>query len=164
MQRLLMLLLTVLAGVLPSAANAWWQPDWQYRKQVSVDTTPQGAAINESLGRLPWLVHLHTGNFTFDGANEKGPDIRLVAADGDHGAASVGQPARAGGERLVDDLGCTSVFVRYNTGRHISVNGRELSELLDALVRAWPREVEQIALVGHSMGGLVARSACFSAL
>lgn len=68
---------------------------------------------------------------------------------------------RTYGERLVDDLGCTSVFVRYNTGRHISVNGRELWGLLDALVRAWPREVEQIALVGHSMGGLVARSACF---
>lgn len=68
---------------------------------------------------------------------------------------------RTYGERLVDDLGCTSVFVRYNTGRRISANGRELSALLDALVRAWPRKVEQLALIGHSMGGLVARSACF---
>ncbi|MDU3293561.1 MAG: DUF2341 domain-containing protein, partial [Pseudomonas aeruginosa] len=46
-----------------------------------VDTTPQGAAINESLGRLPLLVRLHTGNFTFDGVNENGSDIRFVAAD-----------------------------------------------------------------------------------
>ncbi|HFQ7117835.1 TPA: DUF2341 domain-containing protein, partial [Pseudomonas aeruginosa] len=43
--------------------------------------TPQGAAINDSLGRLPLLVRLHTGNFTFDGVNENGSDIRFVAAD-----------------------------------------------------------------------------------
>ncbi|MCO3058768.1 DUF2341 domain-containing protein [Pseudomonas aeruginosa] len=65
----------------PASASAWWQDDWQYRKQVSVDTTPQGAAINDSLGRLPLLVRLHTGNFTFDGVNENGSDIRFVAAD-----------------------------------------------------------------------------------
>lgn len=81
MQRLLMLLLTVLAGVLPSAANAWWQPDWQYRKQITVDSTPQGAPLGGAAGRTPLLVRLHTGNFTFDGINEKGADIRFVAGD-----------------------------------------------------------------------------------
>jgi pimeloyl-ACP methyl ester carboxylesterase len=64
------------------------------------------------------------------------------------------------GDRLARDLGCTPVYVRYNTGRHISENGRSLSELMEELVAAWPVEVEQVALVGHSMGGLVARSAC----
>jgi pimeloyl-ACP methyl ester carboxylesterase len=64
------------------------------------------------------------------------------------------------GERLRDELGCTPVYVRYNSGLHISQNGRCLSELMDELVSAWPVEVERIALVGHSMGGLVARSAC----
>jgi pimeloyl-ACP methyl ester carboxylesterase len=54
--------------------------------------------------------------------------------------------------------GWTSVHVRYNTGRAIADNGAELSALLDAL--DWP--VERIVLVGHSMGGLVARSACAS--
>jgi len=62
--------------------------------------------------------------------------------------------------RLAENLGCTPVDVRYNTGRHISENGRSLSDLLEALVEAWPGEMERIALVGHSMGGLVARSAC----
>ncbi|MPS81181.1 MAG: DUF2341 domain-containing protein [Achromobacter sp.] len=81
MQRLLMLLLTVLAGVLPSAANAWWQPDWQYRKQITVDSTAQGMPLGGGAGRTPLLVRLHTGNFTFDGINEKGADIRFVAAD-----------------------------------------------------------------------------------
>jgi pimeloyl-ACP methyl ester carboxylesterase len=64
------------------------------------------------------------------------------------------------GERLARELGCTPVYVRYNTGRHISENGRSMSELMEELVAAWPVDVEQIALVGHSMGGLVARSAC----
>ncbi|MBN1529753.1 MAG: alpha/beta hydrolase [Thermoleophilaceae bacterium] len=71
--------------------------------------------------------------------------------------------ARLGGtyaSRLAEDVGCTPVHVRYNTGRHISENGRSLSDLLEALVDAWPVEVEQVALVGHSMGGLVSRSAC----
>jgi pimeloyl-ACP methyl ester carboxylesterase len=64
------------------------------------------------------------------------------------------------GHRLARDLDCTPVYVRYNTGRHISENGRSLSELMEQLVEAWPVEAEQIAIVGHSMGGLVARSAC----
>ena len=64
------------------------------------------------------------------------------------------------GDRLARELGCTPVYVRYNTGRHISENGRSLSELMEELVAAWPVEAEQVALVGHSMGGLVARSAC----
>jgi pimeloyl-ACP methyl ester carboxylesterase len=63
------------------------------------------------------------------------------------------------GDRLAADLGLTPIFVRYNSGRHISENGRSLAELLEALVAAWPVEVDDLALVGHSMGGLVARSA-----
>jgi pimeloyl-ACP methyl ester carboxylesterase len=60
-----------------------------------------------------------------------------------------------GGPRYGDRLpGWTPVYVRYNTGRPIAENGRELAELLDEL------DAEEIALIGHSMGGLVARSAC----
>jgi pimeloyl-ACP methyl ester carboxylesterase len=64
------------------------------------------------------------------------------------------------GERLGRDIGATPVNVRYNSGRHISENGRSLADLLEDLVASWPVAVERIALVGHSMGGLVARSAC----
>lgn len=64
------------------------------------------------------------------------------------------------GARLRADFGFTPVYVRYNTGRHISDNGRELAALLSDLVDTWPTLVDQIILVGHSMGGLVARSAC----
>jgi pimeloyl-ACP methyl ester carboxylesterase len=67
------------------------------------------------------------------------------------------------GERLVSDLDCTPVYLRYNSGLHISENGRSVAALLQELVQAWPVEVHQIALVGHSMGGLVARSAAHQA-
>jgi pimeloyl-ACP methyl ester carboxylesterase len=67
------------------------------------------------------------------------------------------------GSRLVGDLGCTAVYLRYNSGLHISENGRTVAALLEELMEAWPVEVEQIALVGHSMGGLVARSAAHQA-
>ena len=64
------------------------------------------------------------------------------------------------GHRMEIELGYTPVYLRYNTGRHISENGRELATLLEALVTSWPTQVHEITLVGHSMGGLVARSAC----
>jgi pimeloyl-ACP methyl ester carboxylesterase len=67
---------------------------------------------------------------------------------------------RTYGERLAAEHGFTPVWVRFNSGRHISENGRSLAQALDELVAGWPVEVEQIALIGHSLGGLVARSAC----
>src|SRR5207248_3248137 len=63
------------------------------------------------------------------------------------------------GDRLSGELGYSPVYVRYNTGLHISDNGRRLSELLEELTDSWPVPVEEIVLVGHSMGGLVCRSA-----
>jgi len=57
--------------------------------------------------------------------------------------------------------GFTPLYLNYNTGRHISSNGRELSEQLQVLIDAWPVEVEELVLIGHSMGGLVIRSACW---
>ncbi len=67
------------------------------------------------------------------------------------------------GERLTHDIGATEVQIRYNTGRHISENGRALADLLDALVLLWPTPVTRLILIGHSMGGLVVRSACHAA-
>ncbi|PXX70997.1 PGAP1-like protein [Nocardia tenerifensis] len=66
-------------------------------------------------------------------------------------------------EGIEQDLGYSTVQVRYNSGLHISENARQLSALLERLVRHWPVEVEQLSLVGHSMGGLIARGACFEA-
>ena len=63
------------------------------------------------------------------------------------------------GSLLERDLGYTPVWVRYNTGLRISANGAQLDALLDKLVDAWPVPVRDLVLIGHSMGGLVARSA-----
>lgn len=63
-------------------------------------------------------------------------------------------------EELAARLGCAPVHLHYNTGLHVSTNGRRLSELLETLVERWPVPVEELVVVAHSMGGLVARSAC----
>jgi len=64
------------------------------------------------------------------------------------------------GEALAKDHGYTSLYLHYNSGLHVSINGRDLAALLEDLVERWPHPVEELAIVGHSMGGLVARSAC----
>jgi len=72
---------------------------------------------------------------------------RTAIAPHDHGAA------------LARDLGFTPLYLHYNSGLHVSTNGRSFAALLEALVAAWPVPVERLVIVGHSMGGLVARSA-----
>ena len=66
----------------------------------------------------------------------------------DHGAA------------LAVDAGFTPVYLHYNSGLHVSTNGHEFAGKLEMLLRAWPVPVDELVLLGHSMGGLVARSAC----
>ncbi len=66
---------------------------------------------------------------------------------------------RSYGDRLVDD-GWTPVYVRVNTGLPIAENGVAMAALLDRVVQAWPADVRRLALVGHSMGGLILRAAC----
>jgi pimeloyl-ACP methyl ester carboxylesterase len=75
-------------------------------------------------------------------------DLQWRRADGhDHGAA------------LADSLGFTPVYLHYSTGLHVSTNGRALASQLEQLLEQWPRPLARFAIVGHSMGGLVARSA-----
>ena len=63
------------------------------------------------------------------------------------------------GAILAAALGATRLAARYNSGRHIADNGADFADLLDAAVRAWPVPARRLVVVGHSMGGLVARSA-----
>ena len=69
-------------------------------------------------------------------------------------------PPTSYGSLLHDDLGFTPVYVRYNSGLRVADNGRSLGDLVEQVVAEWPVPVEEIAFVGHSMGGLVVRSAC----
>lgn len=61
---------------------------------------------------------------------------------------------------LAKALGYTPVYVRYNTGLHISENGREFAKQLEKLLAHWPQPIEELTILAHSMGGLVTRSAC----
>lgn len=54
--------------------------------------------------------------------------------------------------------GWTPVYLRANTGLPLRENGVVLASLMQRLVDAWPTEVTRIALVGHSLGGLVLRA------
>lgn len=64
------------------------------------------------------------------------------------------------GVALADEHGYTPLYLRYNTGLRIAANGRSLAGLLETTLARWPQPVEQLVMLGHSMGGLVARSAC----
>jgi hypothetical protein len=79
-------------------------------------------------------------------------DLQWNRAGHDHGAS------------LARELGYTPLYLHYNSGRHISVNGRQFADVLERLVREWPVPVRGLAIVGHSMGGLVSRSACHYAM
>lgn len=78
-------------------------------------------------------------------------DLQWNRLGQDHGAA------------LARDLGFTPVYLRYNSGLHISTSGKAFSALLEQLLRGWPVPVTELVLLGHSMGGLVCRSACLAA-
>ncbi|UOG73744.1 hypothetical protein MTX78_16660 [Hymenobacter tibetensis] len=67
------------------------------------------------------------------------------------------------GPRLQQDTDAHCLYIRYNTGLHISENGQLLDALLTTLLSAFPAAIGELILVGHSMGGLVARSAGYYA-
>lgn len=64
------------------------------------------------------------------------------------------------GSLLAQDLQYTPFYLRYNTGLHISNNGKELAAILEELYQHYPVEIEEICIIAHSMGGLVTHSAC----
>jgi pimeloyl-ACP methyl ester carboxylesterase len=71
-----------------------------------------------------------------------------------------GDPVNSYGTLLQQELGYTPFYLRYNTGLPVAENGKALVNLLDALLKCYPTNVDDIVLIGHSMGGLVLRSAC----
>jgi pimeloyl-ACP methyl ester carboxylesterase len=94
-------------------------------------------AVPDATGRLVVLVHGLCMN-----------DREWRRGNHDHGVA------------LQRDAGFTPVYLHYNSGLHISTNGREFAGLLETLVRAWPVPMVELVIIAHSMGGLVTRSAC----
>ena len=122
---------------------------WASAAAARTSTRPPAglaAAFPDATSRLAVFVH---------GLGETDEAWRLLPLRGADRARR-----RTYGERLQDELSFTPLHLRYNTGLRISRNGRELARLLDDVVAGWPGGVEELVLVGHSMGGLVARSAC----
>jgi pimeloyl-ACP methyl ester carboxylesterase len=101
----------------------------------------------------------------FDGRSRPAPTGRVLVLV--HGLCMSDQQWAHGqgghGAALARDLGYTPLYVRYNSGLPIAANGVRFAELLEALLNHWPCDIERLTLVGHSMGGLVARSACLAA-
>lgn len=70
-----------------------------------------------------------------------------------------GPGSRRYGPRLAEDAHVRTLYLRYNTGLHLSENGRALHALLSELVATYPEAIGELVLIGHSMGGLIIRSA-----
>lgn len=113
-------------------------------KRVAIERERLGAAFPNPTRRLAVFVHGLACSETMWNV---------------HSERHYGTPDVSYGSRLEDELGYTPLYVRYNTGLHISENGRALALLLDRLIAEWPAGVDELALIGHSMGGLVLRSA-----
>jgi hypothetical protein len=94
------------------------------------------AGMPAASGRLLVLVHGLCMN-----------ELQWRRAGHDHGAA------------LARDHGYSPVYLRYNSGLHVSIDGRALAGQLERLLAAWPQPIDRLVLLGHSMGGLVLRSA-----
>src|SRR4051794_804202 len=135
-----------------SALNAVWGD--------RMSTRGNGLALGMEIRRHGRAVDVTAGALAEAFPDATSRLVVFVHGLGDAGGTWGWRGRRTYGERLQDELSFTPVFLRYNTGRHVSANGRALARLLDEAVDAWPARVEDVVLVGHSMGGLVARSAC----
>lgn len=93
-------------------------------------------AVMESGGKIALMVHGLCMN-----------DLEWNRNGHDHGAA------------LALDLGYLPLYLNYNSGLHISENGRSFSEIIESFLDNIPHPIE-IVIIAHSMGGLVSRSAC----
>ena len=115
----------------------------QFRHQgqaLVTDAAALGEAFPEATAHVLFVVHgacMNDRQWTFRGHNHA--------------------------DTLAEAHGVTPVYVLFNSGRHISENGRDLAHRLQELVDAWPVPVETISILAHSMGGLVSRSAVVQA-
>jgi pimeloyl-ACP methyl ester carboxylesterase len=107
-----------------------------------------GAPIDPSDGRLAAAIPRPGGKVLVLVHGLCMSDLHWTRRGHDHGLA------------LARDHGFTPLYLRYNSGRHVSQNGSEFAAMLERLVAHWPVPLEELVIVGHSMGGLVARSAC----
>jgi len=74
-----LLLLLLLA---PALSHAWWNDEWNFRKEITLDLTPAGGDIASSAADVPVLLRLSLGNFSYFGdVKPDGADFRVIAGD-----------------------------------------------------------------------------------
>ncbi len=110
---------------------------------ITMQFRQQGQALVPSTrnGKLLILVHGLCMN-----------DLQWTREGHDHGTI------------LAEQLGYEAIYLHYNTGRHIHENGADFSQLLEQTLGNWLVPIQELVIIGHSMGGLVTRSACHHAL
>jgi triacylglycerol lipase len=116
-----------------------WGDRW-----LDLDAASLSAQIEGATPRLVVLVH---GLSATETSWCLDAERALGAADAHYGSL------------LERDIACRAVYFRYNSGRPLSICGELLADTLERLIEAWPVPVEELVLVGHSMGGLVCRAA-----
>ena len=135
-------ILSILNGVLGDHMTTHDNPltiqlGWRHQGQaLELTPTALASAFPQARDKLVVLLHGHCMN-----------ELQWTRNGHNHGNV------------LAIAQGATPVFLRYNSGLHISTNGRALAEQLERLVTTWPVPLKGIHIVGYSMGGLLARSA-----
>jgi pimeloyl-ACP methyl ester carboxylesterase len=104
-------------------------------RTLQVEAAALATILPDASGRVLVMIHGLCMN-----------DLQWLREGHDHGA------------ELGRDLGFTPLYLRYNSGLHVS---RALAQQLEHLIGQWPLPVERLVLVGHSVGGLLARSAVY---
>ncbi len=136
------IILSILNGVIGDYLEEKENPlkiDMQFRyqsKALKIDTESLKTAYPNINGKILLMVHGSCMN-----------DIQWTRKNHNHGAV------------LAENLNKTLVYLNYNSGKHISTNGKNLSKLLQELTENWPVPVTELVIINHSMGGLVTRSA-----
>ena len=142
-----------------AAANALWGDEFE-RSSSPLHTE---LSIRDTTG-TPVTTDSVTLSLTFEKST---PRLAVLL----HG---LGKTERCWNPKTTDDANTTSlpemleadgftpILVRYNSGRRVSDNGEALAALLEEITKNWPTPVDEIVLIGHSMGGLVARSSLYA--
>ncbi len=136
------IILSILNGVIGDYLEEKENPlkiDMQFRfksKTLKLDSISLKTAYPNITGKIILMVHGSCMN-----------DIQWTRNNHNHG------------EILSKELNKTIIYLNYNSGKHISTNGKNLSKNLQELTEKWPIPIEELIIVNHSMGGLVSRSA-----
>ncbi|MGK0448767.1 MAG: pimeloyl-ACP methyl ester carboxylesterase [Polaribacter sp.] len=138
------IILSVLNGVIGDYLEEKENPlkiTMQFRyqsKTLAIDPKSIKAAYPKVNGKILLMIHGSCMN-----------DLQWTRKDHNHGKI------------IATELNKTPIYLKYNSGLHISSNGKNLNNLLEELVKNWPVPIEEIVIIAHSMGGLVSRSALY---